>query len=111
MCEVFCCGQMDEHESKCSKCRLLFPVIRLAKHKACGHSISSSCNKWQHRSTAFAAMSNIGVGDQSEDDVCDVCQDGDFTDDNLIIYCDKCDVAVHQGCYSVMKVPAEEETW
>ena len=58
----------------------------------------------------FAEMSNDD-GDQSEDDVCDVCQDGDFTDDNLILYCDKCDVAVHQGCYSVMNVPAEEETW
>ncbi len=56
-------------------------------------------------------MSNIDVGAQSEDDVCDVCQDGDFTDDNLILDCDKCNISVHQGCYSVMKVPAEEETW
>jgi NuA3 HAT complex component NTO1 len=41
--------------------------------------------------------------------VCAVCQYDDSHDDNLIIVCDGCDVAVHQVCYGVKKVPAG--TW
>ena len=37
--------------------------------------------------------------------VCAVCQYDDSYDDNLIIVCDGCDVAVHQDCYGVKKVP------
>lgn len=47
----------------------------------------------------------------SEDEVCDVCRDGGYTDDNQILFCDSCDIAVHQGCYSVIDMPAENEDW
>lgn len=42
---------------------------------------------------------------------CCVCdQDGD-TDDDQIITCDRCGIAVHQSCYGVSKVPGVEEMW
>ena len=46
-----------------------------------------------------------------EDDgtVCAICLDGSVYEDNEIIFCDTCDVAVHQLCYSVNKVP--EGSW
>jgi len=34
-----------------------------------------------------------------EDIPCAVCMDGDEEDENLIVFCDGCDVAVHQACY------------
>jgi hypothetical protein len=40
-----------------------------------------------------------------DETVCAVCQYDDSYDDNLIIVCDGCDVAVHQICYGVKKVP------
>jgi hypothetical protein len=41
-----------------------------------------------------------------DETVCAVCQYDDSYDDNLIIVCDGCDVAVHQVCYGVKKVPS-----
>ena len=42
--------------------------------------------------------------DAPEDARCDVCNDGDFEDNNLIVFCDGCDIAVHQQCYGIDKV-------
>ena len=43
--------------------------------------------------------------DVTPDQVCDVCGDGTSEGDNLIVFCDRCDVAVHQKCYGVGEVP------
>jgi len=44
---------------------------------------------------------------QEEDDnaVCDICGDGESSGENRIIFCDSCDVSVHQHCYGVDTVP------
>lgn len=44
---------------------------------------------------------------QEEDDnaVCDICGDGESSGENRIIFCDSCDVSVHQHCYGVDIVP------
>ena len=39
------------------------------------------------------------------DECCAVCFDGDSYDDNPILFCDKCNVAVHQLCYGIQKIP------
>ena len=41
--------------------------------------------------------------------VCACCLDGESTDDNEIVFCDNCDVAVHQLCYGISSVP--ETSW
>ena len=55
-----------------------------------------------------AAAPPAEPADPSDDSAvaCDVCGIGAFDDDNLIVICSLCDVAVHQGCYSVHDVPA-----
>ena len=41
----------------------------------------------------------------TEDIGCCVCGDTDEYADNDIVFCDGCNVAVHQLCYGIMKVP------
>ncbi|EFA80381.1 PHD zinc finger-containing protein [Heterostelium album PN500] len=39
------------------------------------------------------------------EDVCSVCFDGTSDDTNQIVYCDGCDIAVHQECYGIRLIP------
>ena len=49
----------------------------------------------------------LGNGANEEDDiVCDVCWSPDSEDGNEMIFCDRCDICVHQACYGVSAIPA-----
>ncbi|CAD8046743.1 unnamed protein product [Paramecium sonneborni] len=43
-----------------------------------------------------------------DDALCQVCNDGDYTDDNLIVFCSKCNISVHQKCYLIEVIPSED---
>ena len=43
-----------------------------------------------------------------EEAVCCVCADGLSLEPNIIVFCERCDIAVHQACYGVRNIPAGE---
>jgi hypothetical protein len=47
--------------------------------------------------------------DSNPDDiVCLICNDGDYEDHDLIVYCSSCGMTVHQSCYGIVVLPQDD---
>lgn len=50
----------------------------------------------------------VSPPENDDEELCHVCNGGDSDHWNEILFCDSCDVAVHQDCYGVREVPEGE---
>ena len=59
-----------------------------------------------YRNMAHAIRTQEELGIQYDDEVaCDVCGELDAEEGNELVFCDYCNVCVHQLCYGVPDVP------
>ncbi|KAK6168409.1 hypothetical protein SNE40_020949 [Patella caerulea] len=59
-----------------------------------------------HKSMNTIIKSEEGLGiEYDEDVVCDVCRSPDSEDGNEMVFCDNCDICVHQACYGIQTIP------
>ncbi|KAB0342025.1 hypothetical protein FD754_018951 [Muntiacus muntjak] len=63
-----------------------------------------------HENMNHAIETEEGLGiEYDEDVICDVCRSPDSEEGNDMVFCDKCNICVHQACYGILKVP--EGSW
>uniref|UniRef100_A0A3P8VXK9 Bromodomain containing 1 n=1 Tax=Cynoglossus semilaevis TaxID=244447 RepID=A0A3P8VXK9_CYNSE len=88
--------------------------LELVNEKRRSEGISQvSHNVFEFLIDRFEKESHLESLDQSsekyaaidEDAVCSICMDGEGHNSNAILFCDMCNIAVHQECYGVPYIP------
>ncbi|XP_014212581.1 peregrin [Copidosoma floridanum] len=59
---------------------------------------------FQQQSNGGSSIATLGTA-ADEDAVCCICMDGECQNSNAILFCDMCNLAVHQDCYGVPYIP------
>ncbi|PIK41560.1 hypothetical protein BSL78_21587 [Apostichopus japonicus] len=81
------------------------PIDELTMEK-----IIEQCEIQCQKNIEHAIQTEEGLGIEYDEDICcAVCRAPDSEDGNEMVFCDKCDICVHQACYGVIKIP--EGSW
>jgi hypothetical protein len=74
------------------------------KRKSVGENSASKKSK-KSSGEVITTIISPPPENEVEEELCHVCNGGDSDESNAILFCDVCNVAVHQDCYGVRSVP------
>ncbi|XP_047442577.1 protein Jade-3 [Mugil cephalus] len=77
------------------------PMDELTMERAM-ESLERQCH--DNMNHAIETVEGLGI-EYDEDVICDVCRSPDSEEGNDMVFCDKCNICVHQACYGIVKVP------
>lgn len=77
------------------------PIDELTMERAM-EALESHCQ--DNMNHAIKTVEGLGI-EYDEDVICDVCRSPDSEEGNDMVFCDKCNICVHQACYGIVKVP------
>nr|XP_043870857.1 protein Jade-3 [Solea senegalensis] len=77
------------------------PVDELTMERAM-EALERQCH--ENMNHAIETVEGLGI-EYDEDVICDVCRSPDSEEGNDMVFCDKCNICVHQACYGIVKVP------
>lgn len=60
---------------------------------------------WDKIQTIMKNEEGLGI-EYDENVICDVCRSPDSEEGNEMVFCDSCNICVHQACYGIMTIPA-----
>jgi hypothetical protein len=69
---------------------------------------NSSENGKKSAGCILSRLEEEELNNNPDDIVCVICNDGDYEDDDLIVYCSSCQMTVHQSCYGIVVLPKED---
>ncbi|KAL8622154.1 hypothetical protein ACOMHN_052956 [Nucella lapillus] len=59
-----------------------------------------------HKNMTEVMKTEGGMGIEFDEDiVCDVCRSTESEETNEMVFCDKCDICIHQACYGIKTIP------
>ncbi|KAK2148927.1 hypothetical protein LSH36_474g00032 [Paralvinella palmiformis] len=82
------------------------PQILMGDMERIMNELETQC--YNNMQKMIKTVEGLGI-EYDENVVCDVCRSPDGEDSNEIVFCDGCDICVHQACYGIQKIP--EGSW
>ncbi|RWS31571.1 protein Jade-1-like protein, partial [Leptotrombidium deliense] len=64
-------------------------------------------NEFEHQCANNMKAKQVGI-EYDDHIICDVCRSPDAEDGNEMVFCDSCNICVHQACYGIVSIPEGE---
>lgn len=84
------------------RCQMNLPSIEEDVMEQIMEELESQC--YCGMQDAINSEAVLGI-EYDEDVICDVCRSPDSEDGNEMVFCDSCDICVHQACYGITSIP------
>ncbi|XP_050423630.1 PHD finger protein rhinoceros [Adelges cooleyi] len=107
--EKSCSYDMDDVDSAwlklCNGERALggLPKIKEDQFEQVIEELEMRC--WEKVQAIIKEEEGLGI-EYDENVICDVCRSPDSEDGNEMVFCDNCNICVHQACYGITTIPS-----